>query len=530
MREPTAILIRGARVLTLDAEDREHEAADILVVGDTIQAIGPDLAAPPGAELIDASGHLAMPGLINAHFHSPGNLMRGALDSLPLEIFMLHEVPPLATHAETGRLATIRTLLGAIEMLKLGITSVMDDAFHVPVATVEGVDAICAAYRDVGMRARVAIDQPNVVEYAKYPFLAEMLPEASRRDMEASPRQSDAELLALYDHLIAAWDGAGEGRIGAALSCSAPHRVTDPYLHALADLSRTRGLPFNMHILETKTQRVFGEERLGRSLVRYAADEGALHAHSVVIHAIWVDDDDIALIAESGATIAHNPVCNLRLGSGVAPFRRWREAGVPVCLGTDEVIADDTANLWGVMKAAGLVHTLADPDWRTWPNASEILDTAFQGGARAMGLAGQVGALAVGWQADIALLDLDTAAFTPLNSLRRQLVYSETGSSVRHVLVAGRVVVRDGRVTTVDEREVRREARRLAAAFASVAEAAAETARRLEPFYAAMVRRAHTRDVGLRRRLDDQPSAPEPPSGAASAGSRPVVARGPGGT
>ncbi len=160
-------LIQNATVLTISVPDRIRENCDVLVDGPTIAAVGPGLAVPDGAEIIDGRGKLVMPGLINAHFHSSANLMRGSLDSLPLEIFMLYEVPPLVGAAVSSRLAYVRTLLGAMEMVKGGVTSVMDDAFHVPIATTDGIDGICAAYRDIGLRARVAIDQPNVVEYAK---------------------------------------------------------------------------------------------------------------------------------------------------------------------------------------------------------------------------------------------------------------------------------------------------------------------------------------------------------------------------
>jgi len=499
---PTDILIRGGELLVETGQGRRRETADLLVSGDRIAAIGTALQAPAGCAIVEAAGHLVMPGLINAHFHSPGNFMKGMLDGLPLELFMLYEVPPLAQGADSGRLAHVRTLLGALEMLKLGITSVMDDAFHVPIATRDSVDGIMAAYRESGMRARVAIDQPNVVEYDKFPFLADLLPPEMRAAMDAAPRQSGEELIELYRHLIDTWDGAADGRLAAALSCSAPQRVTVPYLEALSRLSRERHLPFNIHILETKLQRVLGDEKYGRSLVRYAHDNGALSPDTVVIHAIWVDDDDMRILAETGVTVAHNPVCNLRLGSGIAPFRAWRNAGIQVCLGTDELIADDSANLWGAIKGMGLVHTLADADPAIWPAAPEILDTMWHGGARALGLEGRIGRFAPGALADLAVVDLDTFAFTPLNDIERQLVYCETGSSVRHVMVAGRWVVRDGKVTTVDEVALRREARAIMAEAAPGMAAAREAGARLDPYYRAMVRRAHARNVGLRRRLD----------------------------
>lgn len=496
-----ATLIRGATVLALDGDTRVLDDVDVLIEGERISAIGRDVAAPPDVTLVEGRGKLVMPGLINAHFHSPANLMRGSLDSLPLEIFMLYEVPPLASRHDNARLSYVRTLLGAMEMVKCGVTTVMDDAFHVPIATVDGIDAICAAYRDIGMRARVAIDQPNVVEYRKYPYLEKLLPPEIRRSMDAAPVQSTEELVELYRHLIQRWDGAAGGRITAALSCSAPQRVTKPYLHALSELSRSRRLPFNIHILETKLQRVLGDAHYGRSLVRYAADEGALGRHTVVIHAIWVDDADMQLLADSGATVAHNPVCNLRLGSGVAPFRAWRNAGIPVCLGTDELIADDRANVWDAMKMTGLVHNLADPDWRTWPTASEILDVAMRGGARALGFEGLLGRLAPGAAADLVVVDLSTAYFTPRNDLERQLVYCENGRSVRDVMVAGRWVVRNGRITTVDEAALLAEVRALAADSREEIRAMNSAAAKLEPYYREMVLRAHGQDVGLSRRF-----------------------------
>lgn len=502
MSTPAQLLIRNARVLTMDAGDRELPRADIVVRDGLITAIGPDAGAGVEAQrTLEADGHLAMPGLINAHFHSPGNLMKGCLDGLPLELFMLYEVPPLAGSGEAFRLGYIRTLMGALEMLRRGITSVHDDAFHVPVATPESVDAIMSAYRDCGMRAAVAIDQPNVVEYEKYPFLAELLPEAEKRAMDAAPRQSGAELLSVYDHLIRRWHGTEGGRLSAAVSCSAPQRVTVDYFQALSALSRQHDLPFNIHILETKLQRVLGESKYGKSLVRYVHDLGLLDERMMVIHAIWVDAADIRLLAGSGCTVAHNPVCNLRLGSGVMPYYALREAGVPICLGTDEMSVDDTANLWNVAKTAALLHTVGRAEYRDWPAAPEILAAATRGGARAMRRAGRLGELSVGAAADIALLDLDSYAFTPLNDLRRQLVYCEDGSSVRYTVVAGRVVFEDGRVCGIDERAIRAEARELMTGYRANLKRAGIEADRLEPHYRSMYLRAAAHDVGFSRWL-----------------------------
>src|SRR5215213_8986425 len=163
------LLIRGGDVLASAA----HEApvrADILVRDGLIAAVEPHLPAPDGIPVLDATGCLAIPGLVNAHLHSPGSFLRGSLDGMPLEIFMLYEVPPLADAAEDAALVRLRTLLGAAEMLKLGVTSVLDDAFFVPLASRNAIDAIAGAYEEVGIRATIGLDQPIVVEYEKYPF------------------------------------------------------------------------------------------------------------------------------------------------------------------------------------------------------------------------------------------------------------------------------------------------------------------------------------------------------------------------
>lgn len=500
-----ATVIRDAHVLALDDERHEWPQADVVIDGARIAALGPGAAARwsgPVARTIDGRGLLAMPGLINAHFHSPGNLMKGCLDGMPLELFMLHEVPPLAAGGDAGRLIHVRTQLGAVEMLRRGITCVHDDAYHVPVATRESVDAVMQAYVEVGIRATVAIDQPNVPEVEKYPFLAGLLSPSQRAALDAAPRQSSAELLALYEHLIERWHGAAGGRLAAAVSCSAPQRVSDDYFRGLSALSRAHDLPFNIHILETRLHRVLGDVKYGKSLVHHVHDLGLLDERMMVIHAIWIDAADIELLAQAGCSVAHNPVCNLRLGSGVMPWRALRDAGVPLCLGTDEMNTDDTTNLWLAAKTGALLQTLVEPDDRRWPRAAEFLHAATRGGARALRRADDLGQLKVGAAADLILLDLDTHAFTPLNDLTRQLVHCEDGSSVRTTIVHGEVVFEDGRVTTVDERALRAEARALMAGYRERMADAARHAASFEPAWRAMLERAACTPVTVNRRLD----------------------------
>jgi cytosine/adenosine deaminase-related metal-dependent hydrolase len=498
------LCLRGARVLALDDADTEWDEADVVVEGARIVAIGPGAAqafSRPFARTIDARGLLAMPGLVNGHFHSPGNLMKGGLPGYPLELFMLHEVPPLAEGGDAVRLAYVRTAIGALEMLRRGVTAVHDDAYHVPIATPEGIDAIFAAYRDAGLRATVTIDQPELVEHEKLPWIGEMLPPDLKRAMDEAPRQSGDELIALYRGMIARWHGGEGGRLRVAVSCSAPQRVSVPYLQALSELSRENDLPFDVHLLETRLQRAHALLAWGMSPIRRLHELGVLDERMLAIHAIWIDEADLAMLADAGCTVAHNPDSNLRLGSGVMPWRALHDAGVPVCLGSDEMNADDSVNPWFVGKTAALVHTLASPDFDRWPRPAEVLRAMTRGGARGMRAEGEFGTLCVGARADLLLLDLDTVAFTPLNDLRRQLVHCEDGQSLRMTIVDGRVVYDAGRITTVDEAALRAEMRELMFGFRARTAAAAAQAERLEPYYRAMHARASTLDVGLRRTL-----------------------------
>lgn len=496
------VLFRNARILTMDNDQKEYQKADLLVENDKITAIGENLPVPqnsPNLRVIDASGKLLMPGLVNGHIHSPGNFMKGALDDYPLEIFMLYEVPPLSDTPPSFRMNYVRTLLGNIEMLKLGITSVHDDAFHVPVPTEQSIDGLMQAYVDSGMRAVVTIDQPNVVEYDKYPFLYDLLPDEIRKSMAEAPRMSTRELLDCYDYQIKRWHNSGNGRVRSGVSISAPQRVTVDYFGALSEMSKKLDVPFDIHILETKLQRVLGQTKYGKSLVKYVHDLGFLEEHVMVIHSIWVDDEDVALMREAKVSIAHNPLCNLRLGSGVMTWRRMHDNGIPICLGSDEGCTDDTANMWTVGKTAGMIHTLGDPDYAKWPKAKEVLWALTRGGAHAMRNEGKVGALVPGYAADLIMLDLNTLAFTPLNDIHRQLVYCENGSSVVMTMVAGQVVVENGKVLTVDEEAIKAEVREMMPFYQKEIEKTRVSAARLEPYYRKMYLKCASTDVGMNR-------------------------------
>src|SRR5580698_10522801 len=230
----SAILFKNVRVLTMDREDRELAPVDVLIQDGLSFAIGETLDPAPKARVVHGQGRLLMPGLINGHFHSPGNFNKGALDNMPLELFMLYEVPPFDCPPISSRLNYIRTLLGAAEMLKSGVTAVHDDPFYVPSVNMDLIDAAMQAYADAGIRATVSINMPNVIEYEKYPFLYDLLPESLRQKMRESPVMPTTALLALYRDFISRWHNAKQGLLRTSVSCSAPQRVRPDYLRGLS--------------------------------------------------------------------------------------------------------------------------------------------------------------------------------------------------------------------------------------------------------------------------------------------------------
>jgi len=495
------MIIQNALLFDLGVRAGARGPVDILIERGRIEQILAAGTKPirPDADVINATGMLAMPGLVNAHLHSSGLFHRGSIENLPLELFMLWEVPPVQPSPSAPELHRTRVLLGAIEMLKRGITAVLDDPIVPLSAGEEAVDAVMGAYRDVGMRATVGLYRPDKPELEWLAYLADVLPDDVRRSLEEKPRPSSEQILEECRRFVQRWHGAADGRLRCAVSCSAPQRATDEYMVALHELAVAHDLPFVLHLYESKAQRVTGRLLYGGSLVRHVRDLGVLDDRSVAVHAVWVDAQDIADLAASGATVVHSPAGNLRCGSGIMPFRDLADAGVPIALCTDEATVEETSSLWNVGRLAAEIHTLTRPDYAAWPKAGEILRAMTEAGARAMRAEGENGVLAQGACADLILIDLSTSTYTPLVDLPRHLVYGEDGTSIRLVMVDGNVVVRDGRVLTIDEGAILSDARRMIPAWLESIRATDDWAQRLRPYLDEVYRRSVSEDVGFTR-------------------------------
>jgi 5-methylthioadenosine/S-adenosylhomocysteine deaminase len=498
-------LIRGARMLDDHDGSRPGEPIDVRLRDGRIARIAPGgtLATTPDEQVLDAPGRLLLPGLVNAHFHSTGTFNRSFVENLPLELFMLYELPPFDFGPFPAELYRTQALWATAQMLKVGVTSVMDDAIFYPAPSADAVDGLMGAYRDAGIRATVALYLPDRVEYEWVPGLKDLLPSdvVERMDREAIP--TDA-LVATHEAFVDRWNDHAQGRLRCAVSCSAPQRATDEYLRRLHALARQRDLPFVFHIYESKLQRASANALYGTSMIRHLRNLGVLDQRSVAVHAVWVDDQDIADLAACGATVVHSPAGNLRCGDGVMPYRQFRTAGVPVALCTDEATVEDRCNLWNVGRLAGMLQTLGGPTYTGWPKATELFEALTVHGARCFGLAGQLGVVREGALADIILLDLDAVLDAPLARLVNALVYGEDGSSVRDVFVGGRRVVRDGEITTIDLVRLGGDVRRLGEQWAEAVRPVERWAERLAPVYRAIYERFAHADIGINRWVGDE--------------------------
>ncbi|MBV9734485.1 MAG: amidohydrolase family protein [Acidisphaera sp.] len=471
-------VVRGGRLA--DPARRRGVLADILITDGVIREVGPPgLPAPEGAEIIDATGLLLHPGLVNAHTHGHGGLARGQGDRWTLELLLVAG----SWIGDSDMLADkkLSATICAAEMVLKGCTAAYDLYAEFPLPTVEGIDGVAEAYAETGMRAVVAPMVADVSLYDAIPGLLGALPPALREAVAALRPGDGARCVAALGDIIRQWRWDGED-IRLAVAPTIPHHCTHSFICGCARLAREHGLRIHTHVGESKVQAVTGMRRYGRTLLAQLDEWGIVGPDFTAAHAVWLDDDDMRRMAGRGATVAHNPGSNLRLGNGLFQLRRMLDLGVTVGIGTDGASCSDNQNMYEAMRLASMVSKGQSPDIRAWASAEEVWHAATRGSAQALGIA-DIGAIAPGHKADLVFLDLAALNWIPHNWTVNQLVHVEDGTAVRHVMVGGRMVVRDGRLLTVDLARLAREAE----AARERLEQANEAARRLADRLAVVV-------------------------------------------
>lgn len=436
----------------------EFRRTDVAVAGGRIAEIGDRLTCD--GETLDCGRFAIVPGMVNSHNHSNENYFRGRWDNLPLEPWMLFSYPALYAPEQSEREIYVRTLLGGLEMVRSGVTCVVDFLYELAGFTEETLGAVVRAYRDLGLRAVIAIGMSDRSYYETIVSDLGLVPADILEAIEREKPPTWAEWEAFARKAIARFHRPEEG-ISIGLAPSGPQRCTDELLVGSTALADELGLVVHIHVLETRMQALSGHRMYGKTLVEHLSDIAFLGPRANFEHCIWLTDTDIDLIAGSGTNAVHNPIANLKVGSGICPVPVLLERGVNVALGTDSMSANDDGNMFTLLKVAALQHKLWDIDYERWIGAREAWAMATVGGAYAAGDSDGLGRLEPGCRADLILLDLESRVFTPLNDPLNQIVYCSTASAVHSTMVGGRWVVTDGQVTGVDEKEILAEGREL---------------------------------------------------------------------
>jgi 5-methylthioadenosine/S-adenosylhomocysteine deaminase len=428
------LLLLGGIVVTMDASHTilapgalALHGGQILAVG-TRQEITSRYQAP---RTIDAGQGLLMPGLIDGHTHLPMTLFRGLADDLPLHTWLAQYVWPSEQQFLNPETIRWGTRLGAAEVIRAGVTTCCDMYFY--------EDHVAEAVQEAGLRAILG---------------AGLVETASSADTEG--KIADAQ------RFVERW--RGHGRITPAIAPHAPYTVSPELYQRLNALAERLDVPLITHLAETQEEEKEITTRYGRTPARHLAHLGVLTDRLIAAHCVWVDAEEIGLLAAARVGVVHCPRSNLKLASGIAPVPDMLRAGVLIGLGTDGAASNNMLDLLAELQVAALIHKGVRLDPLAVP-ALAALEMATIGGARALKIDRLTGSLEVGKRADVVILDLEEDNLVPLYDPVSHLAYAAETGDVRTVLIDGEIILEDGKLLTMDEVEVRRQVRALAVAI-----------------------------------------------------------------
>jgi guanine deaminase len=479
----TTLLIRGGQVMLPDGDWDTPAVADIAIAGETIAGIAPRFEKPAGAAVaeLDAGRHLVLPGFINSHYHSHDVLAKGSFEEIPLETWCLNALPPQFPPRSVEEIYA-RTLLGALECLRSGMTTVQDMLTLYPFDR-RHFDAVMQAYERIGIRAVFALQFADLKSLDSIPYWRETFPEEMHPLLTSSTEpERQIDLLAQIEDTCLR--SAPRPRMHWALGPSAPQRCSIPIMKRTMELARKYDVPVYSHVYESRSEAVHARRTLGKhggSQIREMAAEGLLGPNVSLAHSVWMSRDEIDLLAEAGAGVVINPQGNLKMKCGIPPIRLFQNAGVRTGIGCDNCSCSDAQNMFMAMKLYALLATVSDPH----PGPSQpraALHAATQAGADAARLGDRIGRIAVGCEADLTLIDMKDPSWVPHNSAVRQLVHIEAGRGVDHVIVGGRVALRDRRLVTIDEDEIYEAVAAVMPNFRKDLAAASARVERLQPW------------------------------------------------
>ena len=414
-------LIENCLLVPMDGRGPIENAALAVRDGRIVYADRPGRTRFRAEERIDARGKAVLPGFVNAHTHAPMTLLRGLAEEVPLDVWLKEHIWPVEARLRPEHVYW-GSLLACLEMAMTGTTCFCDMYFH------EG--QVAEAVLKSGLRAVLA---PGVFDVA-------------------GPEQGEAMLrdaLRVFER----YDGAGGGRVKVVLGPHAPHTCSRELLERVKEEAGRLRTGVHIHLAETEAEVRACLERYGMGPVELLDELGLLGPKTSAAHCVHLTDDDIALLARRGVGIVHCPVANAKLGVGVARVPEMLRAGLAVGLGTDGPASNNTLDMLETVKFACLLQKAVRRDPTVLP-ARRALEMATIGGARALGLDGQVGSLAPGKKADFIILDLRRASTVPLHDVHAAIVYSARSGAIEYVFVGGEPVVAGGRHLKLDAQEI----------------------------------------------------------------------------
>ena len=428
-----ALVITGGTVVTMDAKGTVIPNGAVAIERANIVAVGSAAEVDeryPGAEKVDARGQIILPGLINTHTHAPMVLYRGLADDLALMDWLTKYIFPAEKATVSPEFVRVGTRLAALEMIESGTTTFVDMYYF--------EDDIAEATRAAGLRGVLG---QSVIRFP----------------VADAPTPADA--LARAEAFIAKWKD--DPLVTPAVAPHAPYTLDGATLQAARALANNYGVPLLIHLAETKDEIKIVNSEHGKSPAAYLESLGVWNGRSIAAHAVWLDDADMEILGKRGVGLAHNPESNMKLASGVAAVPAWIARGLRAGLGTDGAASNNDLDMFEAMRAAALLHKVSSGNPQALP-ARQALELATRRGAEAIGLGDRIGSLETGKQADVITVTLDGARQTPMFDPISHLVYVARGDDVRTTIVAGRVLMRDGRVRSLSRGAVLRDAREMA--------------------------------------------------------------------
>lgn len=418
-----------------------YETVDVQIAAGQIVAIGPNL--DPIGTAVDGQNKLLLPGFVNAHTHSSEMWQRGLIAPSPLEVWLAHLYDFPLLKPEQVYLSALGT---AVETLLSGGTSVVDHLVLIPDQEEATIAAAVRAYRDIGIRAFIGPliqDQP----------LPTGIPGGGSLKPEPYPK-STAEILALMESLVQKFHQPEAG-ISILVAPTGVQLCSDELFAGCIDLSDRYHLCRHTHLLETRAQKKLALEKYGGSAVEHLRRLGYLGPRTSLAHCVWLEDAEIEILAATQSTVVHNPLSNLRLGSGIAPVLKYRQAGVNVAFGCDGAASNDGQDLLEAIKLGTILHTLTDPNYQHWITPRQAVEMAALGGATGVNAGDRLGSLTVGKQADLVLYDLTSLSLLPRTDPIGLLVLGRPARAVHSVWVQGEQVVSNGEIVRVDVEDLR---------------------------------------------------------------------------